>query len=127
MLNLYELAECIETDTTPPCFEECIITPYYINKSGRYELYQYEFCVNVDSFEEYLLRITGKKKIGEVPDDILRMRKICFAQIDVNNQTSIYKKILEYFHFLMYGEEVQSEILDIFTEFDINKLFVCIY
>ena len=55
------------------------------------------------------------------------MRKISFAQIDVNNQISIYKKISEYFHFLMYGEEVQSEILDIFTEFDINKLFVCIY
>lgn len=130
MLNLCELTKCIETDKTPPLIEECIITPYYINESSRYELYQYEFYVeqkNGETFEEYILRITGKGKIEEVPDDIIRIRKICFAQIDVDNQSSILIKIQEYFHFLMNDEAVQSEVTDIFSEFDINKIFVCIY
>ncbi|MCH5258664.1 MAG: hypothetical protein J1F18_02865 [Lachnospiraceae bacterium] len=130
MLNLYELVKCIETDKTPPLIEECIITPYYINENGRYELYQYEFCVeqeNGETFEEYILRITGKRKIEEVPDDIIRIRRICFTQIDVNNPSGILKKIIEYFHFLMNDEEVQSEVIDIFTEFDNKKIFVCIY
>lgn len=130
MLNLYELVKCIETDKTPPLIEECIITPYYINENGRYELYQYEFCVeqkNGETFEEFILRITGKRKIEEVPDDIIRIRRICFTQIDVNNQSDILKKIIEYFYFLMNDEEVQNEVIDIFKEFDIKKIFVCIY
>ena len=130
MLNLYELVKCIETDKTPPLIEECIITPYYINKSGRYELYQYDFRAeqgNEETFEEYILRITGKTKLEEVPDNIIRIRKKCFTQIDVNNQSEILKKLIEYFHFLMNDEEVQSEVIGIFAEFDIKKFFVCIY
>lgn len=130
MLNLCELVKCIKADKTPLLVEECIITPYYINENGRYELYQYEFCAeqkNGETFEEYILRITGKVKIEEVPDDIIRIRKICFTQIDVNNQSGMFKKISEYFHFLMNDEEVQSEVISVFSEFNINKIFVCIY
>lgn len=130
MLNLYDLEKCIETDKTPPLIEECIIIPYYINESGRYELYQYEFRVeeeNGETFEEYILRITGKRKIEEVPDDILRIRKICFAKIDGNNQGGILKRLIDYFYFLMNDEQVQSEIINVFTEFDRNNIFVCIY
>lgn len=73
------------------------------------------------------LRITGKRKIEEVPDDILRIRKICFAKIDGNNQGGILKKLIDYFYFLMNDEKVQNEIIDVFTEFDRNNIFVCIY
>lgn len=130
MFNLCELVKCIETDKTPPLIEECIITPYYINGSGRYELYQYEFCVgqkNGETFEEYILRITGKRKIEEVPDDIIRIRKICFAPIDANNQSDILKKLIDYLHFLMNDEELKREVIGVFTEFDISRIFVCVY
>ena len=65
MFNLCELAKCMEMDKEPPIIEECIIVPYYISESGRYELYQYELNVesgNGETFQEYVLRITGKKK-----------------------------------------------------------------
>ena len=107
MVNLCELAKCIETDKIPPTLEECIIVPYYINKSGRYELYQYEFNVeseNGETFQEYVLRITGKKNIEEVPDDILEMRQICFAKIDDENQSDVFSKIKTYFKF--FGKTV---------------------
>ena len=128
MWNLCELVRCIETDAMPPLIEECIITPYYVSKSGRYELYQYEFYAeqsNGKTFDEYILMITGKSKIEEVPDDIIRIRKKCFAKID--NQSSALRQIKEYFHFLMKDEEIQREIKNVFAEFDVNKLFVAIY
>ena len=130
MLNLDELVRCIELDKTPSLIEECIIMPYYIDKKSRYELYQYEFCVesmNEETFEEYILRITGKKKIEEISDNILRIRQICYAKFDRNNQDDILKKIKDYFYFLINSEDVQKEIADIFGEFNLNKLYICIY
>lgn len=130
MLNLCELVKCIETDKTPPIIEECIIVPYYINESGRYELYQYEFNVeseNGETFQEYILRMTGKKNIEEVPNDILEMRQVCFAKIDGENQSDVLSKIKSYFIFLMNDEKIQNEVMDMFSEFDISKIFVCIY
>lgn len=130
MWNLCELVRCMEEDEPLPFIEECIITPYYINENERYELYQYEFCAekdNGETFDEYILRMTGKSKIEEIPEDIIRIRKICFGKINEDNQSGILKKIKEYFYFLMNDEEVQREIKNIFEEFNINKIYVCIY
>ncbi|MBD5452839.1 MAG: hypothetical protein HDR30_00735 [Lachnospiraceae bacterium] len=130
MLNLHELVTCIELDKTPSLIEECIIMPYYIDQKGRYELYQYEFRVesmNKETFEEYILRITGKKKIDDVADNIIRIRQICYAKLDRNNQNDILKKIKDYFYFLINSEDVQKEIVDIFGEFNLNNLYICIY
>lgn len=130
MMNLYELVKCIELDQTPSLIEECIIIPYYIDKKGRYELYQYEFCVeqmNGQSFDEYILKITGKKSIEEVSDNIVKIRQICFAKLDEDNQGDILKKVKEYFRFLLNDVDVQKEIVNIFGEFNQNKLYICIY
>lgn len=130
MLNLCELVKCMETDQAPPLIEECIIMPYYISDGRRYELYQYEFYAeqkNGETFQEHILRITGKKSINEVPNDILKIRQICFAKIDAENQSDNLSKIKEYFTFLMTDENIKKEVMDIFLEFDINKIFVCIY
>ena len=96
MMNLCELVKRIEWDQTPSPIEECTIIPYCIDKKGRYELYQYEFCVeqmNGQTFDEYILKSTGKKKIEEVPDNIVKKRKICYAKLDEDNQGDILKKI----------------------------------
>ena len=44
--------------------EDYILTPYYIFMGKRMELYEYELTIVADkkqSFEEYLLNITGKQ------------------------------------------------------------------
>ena len=130
MLNLYELVKCIESDRTPSLIEECIIIPYYIDEKGRYELYQYEFCIeemNEETFEEYILRITGKKEIEEISNNIIRIRQICYAKLGGDNQGDILNKIKKYFLFLMNDEDIQREIVGIFGEFNPNKLYICIY
>ena len=130
MWNLRELAKCLETDQAPPGIEECIMVPYYINESGRYELYQYELYVTStkgETFPEYLLRKTGKSNMEEIPDDILRIRQICFVNTDELDQSNVLAKIKKYFIFLMSDEKIQKEVLDIFSEFDSHKIFLCIY
>lgn len=130
MWNLRELAKCLEADEELPGIEECIMVPYYINESGRYELYQYELYVTSakgETFPEYLLRKTGKSNMEEIPDDILRIRQICFVNTDEEDQSDVLAKIKKYFIFLMSDEKIQKEVLDIFSEFDSHKIFLCIY
>ena len=128
-LNLYEIVKFIELHKMLPEIEEAIIIPYYINEKGRYELYQYEFCIqqeNGETFEEYLFRVTGKNKFEEIPDSIIKVRKMCFARRD-KEDSDIVKKLYDYFCFLLNDISVQNEIKSIFSEFDSKKLYICIY
>lgn len=130
LLNLCELISCIEMDKSPQLIDGCIIMPFYVSKGSRYELYQYEFYIesqNGESFQEYILRVTGRKNIESVPADILEIRQRCFVKIEEGNQCDILSKIKEFFSFLMKDEKIQKEIMDVFSEYDVNKLFVCIY
>lgn len=130
LLNLCELISCIEMDKSPQLIDGCIIMPFYVSKGSRYELYQYEFYIesqNGESFQEYILRVTGRKNIESVPADILEIRQRCFVKIEEGNQCDILLKIKEFFSFLMKDEKIQKEIMDVFSEYDVNKLFVCIY
>lgn len=130
MLNVCELVRCMETDDRPPQIEDCIAVPFYIDAGKRYELYQYELRVeeeNGDTFEEYLLRATGKKKFEEIPDNIIKMRRICYINNIRNDQEGTWKKIKEYFDFLLHDKDVQQEITAVFTEYDEKKLFISIF
>ena len=130
MWNIRELEKCLETDEAPPGIEECIMVPYYINESGRYELYQYELYVTRakgETFQDYILRKTGKSNMKEIPDDILRIRQLCFVNTDEEDQSNVLAKIRKYLIFLMSDEKIQKEVLDIFSEFDSYKMFLCIY
>ena len=130
LLNLCELASCVELDKTPQLIDSCIIMPFYVSDGSRYELYQYEFYIesqNGESFQEYILRVIGRKNIEYVPTDIFEIRQRCFVKLEEGNQNDILSKMKEYFMFLMKDEKIRKEIKDIFSEFDINKLFVCIY
>ena len=130
LINLCELVSCIEMDKTPQLIDSCIITPFYVSKGSRYELYQYEFYIesqNGESFQEYILRVTGRKNIENVPTDILEIRQRCFVKLEEGNQSDILLKMKEYFIFLMKDEKIRKEIMDVFSEFDINNFFICIY
>ena len=130
LFNLYELAKCIETDKTTQSIDDFILVPFYVCGGKRYELYQYEFYLeglNGETLQEYILRVTGRKSIENVPADIYRIRQICFARMEEGNQSEILLKLKEYFIFLMEDEGVRKEIRGVYSEFDINKLFISIY
>lgn len=130
MLNLCDLVKCLEEDKDPFLIEPCLIIPYYIDENKRYELYQCEFCLEQqggETFEEYLLRMTGKSRLEEVPKRITKMRQMCFARIEIGGESNTLQKIIEWAYFLMNDDAVKSEIVNLFSEFDSKKLFVGIY
>lgn len=130
MLNLCDLVKCLEEDKDPFLIEPCLIIPYYINENKRYELYQYEFCLEQqdgETFEEYLLRMTGKRRLEEVPKHITKIRQMSFARIEMGNEENVLKRLIDWAYFLMNDDAVKSEIVDLFAEFDSKKLFVGIY
>lgn len=59
--------------------EDYILTPYYIFMGKRMELYEYELNIVSDkkhSFEKYLLDLTGKQSISDIPNSIIERKKI---------------------------------------------------
>ena len=80
-INLQELAALLKTGFKLE-MEECLITPYYIQDNKRMELYQYEFCCTDEfDFEKYILKLTGKKKIGDISEEIRCLRKNAFLHV----------------------------------------------
>lgn len=105
--------------------KDCIITPYYIHKDKRYELYQYEFLLdtNETSFERYILEKCGKCNIDEVDKNIIALRKICFD----NDFVTAKENILKWIDFLINNKMICKEIEEIYGEFSLSNLFVAIY
>ncbi len=102
--------------------EECLIMPYYICNNKRIELYQFEmYCTSKYSFEEYLTKKTGYKEIGDIPKDIVRLRRNCFLHPDEPQRLA---KFLEY---IFYNSELRSEVEQAFGEYSIDNLYAIIY
>lgn len=120
-INLYEMSNFLN-EHTDILLDECLIVPYYINDNKRMELYQYEFCcTNKYNFEEYVLNLTGKNCIIDIPQDILEIRRICFAsQYEVN-------KLKNFLDFLFNDKNIRYEIKQFFGDFNIKNLYAIIY
>lgn len=102
--------------------EECLITPYYIQDNKRMELYQYELCLcNECNFEDYILKLTGKRNFEDIPEEIISLRKKCFARIDE------YNKIVDYINFLFENLELRREVERIFDNFNEVNLYATVF
>lgn len=103
----------------------CIITPYYVHNDMVYELYQYEFLLdeNEKSFEEYILKTTGKKRLEDVNIEVRELRKRCFC----NDFHTASKKIIEWFDFILDNNLICEEIKGVYGEYNSSNLYVMIY
>ncbi|WP_022777918.1 hypothetical protein [Butyrivibrio sp. AE3009] len=125
LLNIHEALDLISKDAGDLLAEEALITPYYIDGRKKYELYQYEFCLSGESFQEFLERKTGKK--AELVDkDIIILRAMCFANLH-DGMEVVSKNIKNYFEYLLSNPEIQEEISEIFGSYDEEKMFMEIY
>lgn len=102
--------------------EECIILPYYIDNGKRLELYQYEFCCTTESdFENYMLKLTGKKKMDDISTEIVNLRKKCFSTLNDPN------KLYTFLDFLFEDEDLHKEIKRVFGGFAKENLYALVY
>lgn len=120
-VNLQELNELLKNDPLVE-MEEVLITPYYIQDNRRMELYQYEFCCTNDcGFEDFILTQTGKKRIEDVPKEILCLRKKCFASLDEPH------KLKDFISFIFENRDLQEEIRRVFGNYEAENLYVVVY
>lgn len=120
-INLQELYHLLKTDFGME-MEECLITPYYIQDNKRVELYQYEFCCTDEiGFKEYVLKLTGKEKIEDVPEEIFNLRRKCFSTC--NELTGL----ADYLKFLFENEALKEEIEQLFGEYIAGNLYAVVY
>ena len=102
--------------------EECIITPYYIQDDKRMELYQYEFCcTNEVNFEEFILKLTGKEKIGDISEEIWHLRRKCFSTFDEPNG------LTDFLTFLFDNKVLIEEIIKVFGDYVAENLYAVVY
>ena len=120
-INLQELDELLKKDILIE-LEEVLIIPYYIQDNKRLELYQYEFVSTNDcDFRDYILKLTGKKRIEDIPEDILHLRKKCFAKVDESN------KLREFLEFLFQNKNLQEEVEKAFGNYVEENLYAIVY
>lgn len=120
-INLQELDEFLKVETSIE-MEEVLITPYYIQDDKRLELYKYEFCCIKDcDFKDYVLKLTGKKLIEDISEEILAIRNICFATVDEPN------KLKDFLEFLFQNKNLQKEVKQVFGEYVAKNLYAIVY
>lgn len=86
------------------------------------ELYQYEFCCTDEcDFEEYILKLTGKKKIEDISEEIFCLRKNCFSTCDESN------KLADFLKFLFENQTLKEEIEQVFGDYIVENLYAVIY
>lgn len=120
-INLQELYKLLKTDCKIE-MEECLVTPYYIQDDKRMELYQYEFCCTGEmSFEEYLLRLTGKKNIEDIPGEIFRLRRNCFSICEESDRLAVF------LDFLFGNKTLEEEIERVFGDYNVENLYAVTY
>lgn len=78
---------------------ESILIPYYIFDGKRMELYEYALNIvtgKKQDFEEYLLTLTGKQKMDDIPKRIIEREKEC--RIECEENTKIIKPFFKKIH-----------------------------
>ena len=119
--NLQELDELLN-DTTLSEKDEVLIMPYYIQDNKRFELSQYEFyCSNDGDFKTYILKLTGKKQMEDIPEEIIHLREKCFATVDEPN------KLKEFLEFLFQDKNLQKEVEKVFGDYKVENLYAIVY
>lgn len=139
LIDLYDMADCayVSNERYIPLSdlisvlengvmierEEFIITPYYVSGGKRMELYEYEFhCSDeYNSFEDYILKKTGKERVEDVAEKIFQLRKMCFAKVNE------FDKLGDYLTFLSENKELQEMVGKAFGDYKEECLYIAVY
>lgn len=109
--------------------EDIVLTPFYIDNGKRYELYDYELSIkgidkeiNVESYTNKIFRNIAE---NEMPKELIEKNKIRFIPIK-NNKVS-KEKIVQYLEYVLASQDIRDTILQIFGDFNIEKLYFKIF
>ena len=106
------------------------ITPYYITDGKVLELYEYELTISKaesNSFEEFILNLTGRDSIENVPADIMRLRRKCFIKVENDFYKMKKSLLMDYFDFVMNDEATKTQTENAFGVYDKSNVFFDLY
>lgn len=123
LVKLLDLINYLKSNNSNDIYyDSCIIVPNYIFNGKRMELFQYEFYFSDEcEFEEYILNKTGKKKMEDIPDEILNRANNYFA----NRRNE--KKLNKYIENIGNNQELIKDVKTYFDIFDMECVYVAIY
>lgn len=110
--------------------DEYRLVPSYIFKGKRMELYEYELLISSNSgfdFEAYLLDITGRKCVSEIPRPIIELRKECFIKA-IDECKRVYAgDILAYIDYVLNNNTIRNQVQSVFPNYSKENVFFTLY
>ncbi|MBE6008656.1 MAG: hypothetical protein E7235_05605 [Lachnospiraceae bacterium] len=129
--SMYELKNALESSTDEYIeFGDYGITPYYIADGKILELYEYELTISKDesnSFEEFILNLTGRDSIESVPADIIELRRNCFIRVENDFYKMKKQLLIDFFDFVMNEVAVRRQVESSFGAYDKKNIFFELY
>lgn len=113
--------------------DEYTLTPFYIYGGKRYEFYDHELNIRLvderGDFDEFLLRLTGRKDIREVPLSVRLRQEIVYAEVLKSEGVIQKERLRSYIACLLGSTEVQEEAKRVFSlsSFDAACLYFALY
>lgn len=110
--------------------DDYIIMPYYVSSGKRLELYEYELKIwsdSQESFEYFILNLTGRKKLDDVPSEVLQRQKHCVVTCEKNSRKLKISRLKKYLCFLLNDKDLQEQIKRSFGFFEEDNLYFEVY
>ena len=109
---------------------DLLLTPYYLSNGKVLEIYEYELSIVASDeydFERYLLNLTGRQNIKDVPDVIRKNQEMCHIVYKRDAKKLKASRIVEYIDYFLSRSDLKREIEECFASFDLEKLVFQVY
>ena len=83
--------------------------------------------VKAYDFERYLLNLTGRQNIKDVPDVIRKNQEMCHIVYKRDAKKLKASRIVEYIDYFLSRSDLKREIEECFASFDLEKLVFQVY
>lgn len=90
-----------------------LLTPFYVYHDQILELYAFELNIEIVSkpnFENYLLRVTGQRRLEDVPEDLFELHHNTYVETSDEDNLLEIDTLLSYITYLYNSDAVRDYI-----------------
>ncbi|MGN1346718.1 MAG: hypothetical protein ACI4V1_08025 [Eubacteriales bacterium] len=101
--------------------ENLSLTPFYVF-DGKLIAFDYVTLnirlVNVCDFEDHLRRITGKRQISEIPEDVLTLQAHCYLEVPRDAPFLSAARVIQYINYIRSMPDVRDSAMRAFSSYE---------
>ncbi len=124
MYSFSDLKKVLSSSERVYVGNECI-TPFYACGGKRMEFYYGTLSIRlVDKydFDGHLLRLTGKKSISGIPNEIISLQKQCYIEVLREAPILSSTRILQYIEYVVSMPDIIDSVIRSFSAYDQSKM-----